>query len=152
MLIRDAKLEDVPALVQLGKLAHNESPRYAHIKFDANAAADTTASLLQNQWALVLVAELDGEIVGCMAGMVMPYFFSRDYYGSDFFFYVAEGSRGRAAGVRLLARWDEILRADGRVVESSLGISSEIATDRTVELYERLGYRKAGHLMVKRYV
>lgn len=152
MLIRKATVADVEALVALGKMGHEESPRYAHMSFDVERAVDFTEHVLENPWTLVLVAENDEhEVVGMLAGVVAPYFFAKALYASDVVFYVHPDYRGKTLGVQLLKEWDRVMSEDGRIVESTLGISSEISSDRTRALYEKLGYRAAGHLMVKQY-
>lgn len=143
----DAK--DATQLLELGRLAWMESPRYQHLSYEPERALEFTEALLRNEWAIVLVV-VDGEqIVGVLAGIVAPYFFAQQLYASDVFFYVRSDYRGGGAAVALLAEWEHLLKTDGRVTESVLGISSEIDSERTRKFYEKLGYRMAGYMMVK---
>lgn len=149
MEIRTATPDDVEQLVMLGRWAHAESPRYRGIEFDVERAKDFAHAMLRNPWAAFIVADDAGVLVGAFGGIVVPHFFSDERYASDVFMYVVPERRGSYVAVRLLRRWEAILRNDGRVRESLLGISSEVASDRTRNLYKRLGYRDAGYLMVK---
>lgn len=153
MPVRPATDKDIEALVELGQRAHAESPRYRDVKFNRKRALEFVEQLVFNEWALVLVAEDDGEIVGSLAGFVTPHYFSAQLYASDVFFFVDQAHRGGTIGTRLLREWDRVLTTDGRVAESVLGISSEIGDmKRTRKLYKRLGYTTRGYLMVKQHV
>lgn len=153
MKIRPATDADIAQLVELGRLAHAESPRYCGVKFSKKRAREFATMLVFFEWALVLVAEADGHVVGALMGVVAPHCFSSQLYASDIFFYVEPAHRGSTVGARLLREWERLLVADGRVKESALGISSEIGDiERTRKLYEKLGYRTAGYMMVKQHV
>lgn len=147
-----ASQRDLVQLVELGRLAWLESPRYSHLKYDGMRAWAFTEALMHNERAIVLVATDGDQIIGVLAGIVTPYFFAPELYASDIFFYVRSDYRGGGAAKELLHEWDRLMETDGRVTESVLGISSEINSDRTRKFYERLGYRCAGYLMVKRHV
>lgn len=149
-MIRFATEQDVDALVALGARAHAESPRYRDLPFDAGHTEDFARAAIDHKWSAVLVAEEDGQLVGVFIGTVIPHYFSTTRIGSNLVLYVAPERRGSFLGVKLVRAWDEVLSADGRVTESCLGLSAEVDTVRTRQMFtKRLGYRDAGYLMVK---
>ena len=147
--VRMADELDVPALVALGRAMHAESPRFSGVEFSESKVIDTTRELLRNPWSLVLVAERDGAVIGMIAGMVTEYFFGFERYAFDLVFFVSQEHRGSSAAVRLLSEWDRVLAEDGHVREAVLGISTGVNAERTQRLYERLGYRESGSILVK---
>lgn len=152
MEVRRATHDDANALAVLGAFMHSESPRYRHLDFEPQKVIDMTHALLDNEYAVVLVVEHEGFIVGMFAGIVAQHYFCFQLYSSDIVFYVAPEHRGSRAGVMLLREWERVIAEDGRVVESVIGVSADIDPDRVCGLLERLGYRQRGHIMVKSHV
>lgn len=148
MEVRFATHEDVGALVELGREAHAESPRYARLEYAPSKVEDTARALLDNPYAIILIAEYRSKAIGVFAGMVVEHFFSNERYACDLILYVKQSHRGSSAAVRLLREWERALE-DADVSEFGLGISSEVNPERTRRLYERLGYRAAGYIMVR---
>lgn len=146
--IRFATEHDVPVIVELGRRMHAESPRFSFFEFSEEKAVETTCLALSD--GLLLVAEQDGGVVGMIAGLPGEHFFSRARYICDLVCYVLPDYRGTSIGSRLVREWDKVIsEADLDLAESILGISTEVQPERTKELYERLGYRLSGYIMVK---
>lgn len=152
MEIRNATIDDVDALVELGEMMHAESPRFRTLTYDPVKVAGVVQYLLHDPAAQVLVAEHEAQIVGMLAGIIVEHFFGPDCYATDYVFYVHPAYRGTSAAPRLYRAWEELLKADGRVKEVSLGISTEIHPERTRRFYEHLGFRETGAIMVRRLV
>lgn len=149
MIIRHAALEDVPALVALGRDMHDESPRFRGLPYDETQVTYVGRNLIENEDGLVLVAEHDGQLAGMLAGVAVQHFFCAEFYATDLVFYVVPEHRGSSAAFRLLAQWRTHWRSRG-VTELVLGVSTEVHPERTMRLYERLGYRRSGGIMVSR--
>lgn len=147
--IRIADHADIPAMIALGRRLHAESERYAAVPFDVDKLTDTITMMLASPWHVILLAEVDDVLVGMFGGGVAPYFFSHSLFGADVSLFVAPEHRGSTIAVRLIKEWERLLSGDTRVKESILGISTGIDADRTKQLYERLGYRCVGYVMVK---
>lgn len=150
MEIRNATIDDVDALVELGEMMHAESPRYRALTYDPVKVAGIALHLIYDPAAQVLVAEQDGQLIGMLAGMIVEHFFGDDCYATDYVFFVRPEHRGSSAAPRLYRAWEELLKADGRVKEVSLGISTEIHPEHTRRFYARLGFRETGAIMVKK--
>src|SRR5690606_19792445 len=135
--------------VELGEMMHAESPRFRALTYDPVKVAGVALRLIYDPAAQVLVAEQGGQLIGMLAGMIVEHFFGDDCYATDYVFYVHPAYRGTSAAPRLYRAWEELLKADGRVKEVLLGISTEIHPERTRRFYERLGFRETGAIMVR---
>ncbi|HEX7011596.1 MAG TPA: GNAT family N-acetyltransferase [Steroidobacteraceae bacterium] len=150
MEIRNATINDIDALVELGEMMHAESPRYRTLTYDPVKVAGIAQHLICDPAAQVLVAEQGGQLVGMLAGMVVQHYFGHDYYATDYVFFVRPEHRGSSAAPRLYRAWEELLKADGRAKEIALGISTEVDLERTWSFYKRLGFHGSGAIMVKK--
>jgi GNAT superfamily N-acetyltransferase len=109
---------------------------------------DFAQTVLNNPMMFCAVDDRDGEIVGFFLGMLSPMWWGSDFMASDLILYVAPDKRGAASGVRLVKAFEEWARRQG-VKEVRLGVSTEIAPERTAALYERLGFRQIGTIHKK---
>lgn len=146
--IRSATILDTPALVELGRLMHAESPRFRRFDFDGEKIAQLAVMLIQSPDGILLVAEVDGELVGMYAGFVSEHFFGHDRFATDYVAFVAPAHRGGTVFIRLLAEFERQAAARG-AKEVFPGVSTEVRADRTATLYERRGYRLSGYIAVK---
>lgn len=133
----------------MARAMHEESPRYRGMTFSekkAIAMIDNYASWFSTGGAFV--AELDGQRIGMIAGAVTEHFFTEDKFATDFVVYVKPEHRGSSAAVRLIKAFEEWATEQG-VKEICLGVSTEVDPERTVCLYERLGYRMSSYSLLK---
>lgn len=145
-MIRQATMTDVPALIELGAMMHAESPRYRHLTFRADKLAGLSHSLVDD--GILLLAVDHGRPVGMAVGFVMEQFFTDSRLAADLAIYVIPAHRGGPWFLRLVKAFER--RAlDLGADEISLGVSTEVDTERTAGLYERLGYRRSAIGMVK---
>lgn len=144
--IRPATRDDIPALIELGRAMHAESPRFSRHPYSPAKTAGTIDFLLAN--GAVFVAVKGGQAVGMMGGMVAPGWFTDEATAIELAVYVAPEHRGRT-GMRLIRAFEAWAFEHG-AVEVTLGITTEVDTERTAALYEHLGYRRAGLTTVKR--
>ena len=144
--VRQANLSDIPQMVALGELMHQESPRYRMMDYSADKCAELGRSLIAQGG--LFVAEIDGVLVGMMAGCITEHFFGYDLMACDLVCYVLPEHRGSTTAVRLIKKFEAWAFDHGAKV-ISLGVSTEVNSERTLALYERLGYRKAGGILVK---
>lgn len=141
MGIRVATLDDLPRILELGELLHHESPRWSRLSFNRAKAAHFIAHLIIEPEGAVFVAELDGVVVGGIAGMASPHWSSDDVVAQEVSFFMAPGARGSMAAVRLvcaLRAWGDMRGAKWLQAGTSTGLDAE----RTAGLYERLGFSR----------
>lgn len=138
--VRAATAADMPAIVSLGEVMHAEG-RYRAVSFDRGRVAETLAFAMRE--GIVIVAESGGEVVGGVALLLVPYWFSTERMATDLALFVAPGARGGAAAVKLVSTaTDAAIRAGARevVFSSSVGIDPE----RFGQFMTHLGFVQQG--------
>ena len=139
-------MDDVPTLIELGRVMHQESPRFRGLDYDEEKLMQLGANLV-NQGGIFL-AEKDGKPLGMILGMVTEHFFGHDLMACDLAVYVHPDHRGGTLAVRLIKKYEAWAFSMGAKV-ITMGVSTEVEADRTGQLYKRLGYRMTGVLAVK---
>lgn len=144
-MIRDAIPDDVPALVELGRRMATESPHYAHLPYSAAKMDRLFRSLIDSADGFLMLAEVDGAVVGVMAAIVSEHWMSEARIATDFGVYVNAEYRGGTAAARMIKRFRAWAHERGSV-QTTLGISTEICVEQTARFYTLLGLRQFGLL------
>lgn len=148
MIIRPISITDTLAIVEMGESMHHESA-YRHLDYRYDKCMDLCMFVMENPDAQLGIVAVEGaEIIGMFGGYVVPYFFGADLVAMDWLLYVKPEHRGGSAAVKLLRHYEAWAREKG-AKQAVLGISTEIATDRTLQFYERMGFRRIGHALRK---
>lgn len=145
-MIRPATVEDIPRIVELGRMMHLES-RYAPISFSEEKVAALIEKLISSD-GVVFVAEIDGEIVGGIAGAVTEFWFSTEKLAFDYSFFLTPDARQGMQAVRLMVAFENWAKLNG-VRQIDLGITTGVHVDKTAHLYGGMGYKECGRLFVK---
>jgi hypothetical protein len=143
-VIRAAKLQDIPRLVDLGELMHAESPNYRDIPFSREKVATTLTHLVTRD-GVVFVSERGGVVVGGIAGGTTEYWFSLEKFGFEYAFFLTPEARHGITAVRLQRTFKEWCKLQG-VKRFIMGTSTGIATTGTTEFFEALGMELTGHV------
>ena len=141
MAIRPATMDDLPRIIELGELLHKESPRWARLTFSRVRAADFISRLILSEWGCVFVAEVDGVVVGGIAGTALPHWSSDDILAQEASFFMLPEARGSMAAVRLISALTAWAKMRGAVWLHA-GTSTGLDPERTAGLYERLGFSR----------
>jgi len=140
-MIRKAAAPDIPVILALGRMMHAES-RYSKFNYDEAKYRQLVTHIVAN--GIALLAEQNGEIIGVFLGIVRPHFFGNDLQASDFIQYIAPEHRGGMAGIRLIKEYIKEARRMG-AKDICIANSSGIATERTGDIYRRLGFTLHGY-------
>jgi predicted N-acetyltransferase YhbS len=137
-LIRSAEPRDCRSLAGLiGQLGYDVTAEEV-----AERLAVTSA-----EGRLVLVAELDGEVVGCLSTSVMRVLHRPAPVGRISMMVVDEALRGRGIGAALVRAAEEALAERGcRLVE----VTSNVRRAEAHGFYERLGYERTSVRLVRK--
>lgn len=146
--VRFATQIDIPEIVHVGKIMHGESPRFSKFPYAPGKVAKFTAALMASPGSTVIVAENHAGIVGFYGGFIAEHYFSESKFASDAAVFVCPAYRGGSAFVRMAMMFEEWARKHG-AVEFAPAMSTEVNSDKVLKMYERLGYRLSGHLVVK---
>jgi len=136
MNVRNATELDIPALLKMGILMHNES-RYR--KFDYNT--DKVEQLIRHliEEGIVLVVESKTKIIGGFIGMIGQHYFGSDKMSADLALFVNPDSRGTKAAILLIKEYIRQAKEYG-VVDIGIGNS----TGNVGGLYEKTGFTQVG--------
>jgi predicted N-acetyltransferase YhbS len=94
---------------------------------------------MEAEGRIVLVAEQDGRVIGCLSTSVMRVLHRPAPVGRISMMVVDEACRGRGIGARLVRAAEEALVAAGcQLVE----VTSNLARTEAHRFYERLGYER----------
>lgn len=147
--VRFATPADIERCVELGARMHAESPRFSKFPYSPEKVKRMAAALIAGENSCVIVAEhRDIGIIGFYGGFIAEHFFSEAKFAGDAAVFVSPSYRGGSAFVRMAMLFEEWARAHG-AVEFAPGISTEVNPESVLKMYERLGYRLSGHLVVK---
>lgn len=144
--IRHATEDDINVIVFLVAMMAGESPRYSKHGFSPEKA-DALARFLVKQRSL-FVAESLGEIIGFFAGLVTEQYLSHDKYATDIGVFVLPDHRGGSAFIRLVRAFENWAVEQG-ATELLMGVSTGIHPEKTVRMYERLGYTISTYGLIK---
>lgn len=144
-MIRDAVKDDMPQLMELGRMMYAEARRLNKMKFVPAKAYVTISSLIGTEHGFVRVAEEDGQIIGGLVAYVEPHWFSTDMMACDLALFVRPDKRGGLAAPRLVKEYVAWARERGAVI-TQFGISTGVHVASTGALLERIGFKPAGFL------
>ena len=144
MKIRTATVLDLSALYGMLHVMHEES-EYTVSTINSEKGTAAISSALHR--GVVLVAEVDGKIVGSIGGMETSDWWSNKLYLADLWFFVYKEHRKTRAAIKLVKSFLEIGRDANIKVKLGHVYSGDV--DRKDKFYERLGLIKAGSLYME---
>lgn len=146
-MIRPATHEDVPRLIELGVVLH-ASTSYAALDFNHAKAAAFLHSLIGSPSGVVFVSVHDEVIIGGMVGGLVDQWFNDDLIAYDYSLFVEPSRRQGIVAARLIAAFQEWARIKG-AKQIYMGIGTGVSVEGTTRLYERMGLRVAGPLLIQ---
>jgi len=146
-MIRNAEPKDLPALVQIGQKFHAESEQYSRLSYSGLKVLFLLKSLLANNDGMLIVAEKDGEIIGGMAAMVFQEWYSYEKLATDICIFILPEHRGTAIAAEMIDHYKKWAK-ERQAKFSLLSISTGINLERTQGLYEKLGARYLGPVLI----
>lgn len=141
-MIRNATRDDIPRLVELGRMMHMESPRFRPFKYLGGQVSSMLEYLIDNDNGLVLVAQHADGIVGGLMAMAMPHYACELMQASDLALFVHPDYRGGSAALRLVGGYREWAESIG--AEPSIGLNTGVQPERTAQLLAALGGEQTG--------
>lgn len=141
--VRPAKRADLTAIMELGKLLHAES-RYRTLSFSPTKVSDTFNTLLKGA-GCVFVAELDGEILGGIAGWLSPTWYGVEPSLMEVALFITPEHRHDDVAESLIMAFVNFGKSRGCTLIQS-GVVSGVEQEKTEALYQRLGGQNHGSL------
>jgi hypothetical protein len=145
MIVRKVVFDDIPALVDLGRRAHEASGN-ARFAFDEPGAKLMGAAAI-TQKTMCAFAAVDGEkFVGIVLGQEDKIPYAKMRYATDLVFYAEKPGAGKA----LMDRFTQWAFEERRVQQLLLGVSFGGKSARSAgAFYKRMGFAAVGGLYVK---
>ena len=143
LAFRFARADDVPAIVGLVESAYRgESSRAgwtteAHLLDGQRTDAEAIFTVLADPGSVMLLAEADGQLVGCCQVEQRPP--DASYFGT---FAVRPGAQGQGWGRQILAQAELLARDEWSA--STMVLSVLAQRPDLIAWYERRGYRRTG--------
>lgn len=145
-MLREATIEDLDRLIEVGRAMHEESPRFRELTFDPERLARTLQMAIESPDAFTWVDERGGEVAGGLFAILTPHWFSPDLTSCDLGLFMLPEHRGTLAPARLLNAYATWARSRG-AKHILFGVMTGVHVEETVRLCERLGWRRAGVAM-----
>lgn len=145
MLIRNATVQDIPALIERGYAIHAETD-LSVLSYDPEKLRDTLKQLIESQkgtHCFFVAEDPDGRLIGGFIGCVEEYFFSRNRVAHSILLYVDPKWRGSPAAVKFIhafRRW----ALNRNAVEMCIGVATGVTIGRTDRFLKRLGFKMTG--------
>lgn len=143
MSIRPATVQDIEALVELGRQMAAESPRFSRLTFNPGKVRALLERQIGNPLALVLVVERAGQVVGVFLGGAAEHWACDGLVAFDLALFVEPTHRGGTSAARLLCGYRSWCEQIGAVMATA-GISTQVHADQSARLYRGLGFREVG--------
>lgn len=140
-MIRPATNDDIPRIIELGHLLH-QSSSYAGMEFDPGMAGSFIESLISGL-GVVFVAEIDGVVVGGLAGGITEQWFSSELLAFDYSFFIDPKTRSGITATKLVKAFTSWAKLRG-AKHVQIGITTGINVEGTSRFYRALGFEDAG--------
>ena len=149
-MIRPMIHNDLPVVMALAALMHFESPRFSQYYFEHDKVKQLLRTAIDNQQDYcALVCTTNDVVVGGFLGTAYSQWFSEDRVAADLALFVQQDKRGGIAAMRLIKAYEAWARDIG-VMTISLGVSTGVHHDRTLALYETMGFEEPSVALQKR--
>ena len=142
MTIREATIEDMPAILTLGEEFFKVSGIPAFCRFNLKSCSILIRQLIQGDGATILVLEHAGEIVGILGAYLVLMPFNLDHINcQEMFWYIAPAHRGGTGALRLIKALFAWAEANGA---RSISMAAMEAQDRekVTKLYKAMKLQK----------
>lgn len=145
MRIRNAALDDIPALVEMGAAMLAES-LYSVLSYDRAKLGAVYKEMItaNNSTHCFFVADdSQGRLIGFFIGRISEYFFSRNRMASSIVMYVDPEWRGNLVAVKFIHAFRAwALNRDA--IELCIGIATGVTVERSDLFLRRLGFELTG--------
>lgn len=137
MSTRHATPADIPRIVAMGRKFWSQTA-YASIEYCPDSISESALEMMAQQ--LLIVAEVEGVVVGAVGAMATPLYANRDVLASaELYWYVEPEHRDSGVGKALLVAIEEAARSRG-VKLFGMMLLEAVEPEKAAAIYKRLGY------------
>ncbi|MBI1450387.1 GNAT family N-acetyltransferase [Acinetobacter sp. FL51] len=146
MRVRVATVNDIETLVDFGKRLTLESPKFSKHGFDVANASEFFLQVIEKLSSIFLVLDEYDNPIGGVICLISKEWSTGQKVAYEQALYVLPEYRSTGAGrylVQAFREWAEQAGAD----RIQIGTMTGIHVDKTVQLYESLGFELAGYTL-----
>ena len=145
MSIRFATPEDVPMLVESGRVYHEES-RFKRYRYNPEKLRINLLNLVENTTGTHCFFVADNaarEPYALLIGCMESYFFSDEPVAQSILFWVHPEHRGGSAAVKLMQAFRK-WAMNRNAFEVAIGVNSAVHIDKADQFFRKLGFQITG--------
>lgn len=146
MFVRTAEIKDLGTLVDFGKRLTQESEKFRNQGFDEDRACQFFANLINKCDSIFLVCDEYNNPIGSLIGLIDRDWRTGQRVAFEQGVYVLPEYRSTGAGsdlVNTYIEWAKLHNVD----RIQIGTITGIHADKTVRLYESLGFEQSGFVL-----
>lgn len=143
-MIRKITAQDKNAVLRLAEMFFKERIEKDGLTFSLEAASENFDQFIYNPAIVALCIEVEGEIVGMIAGVFSRMFFAKELALQELVWYVEP--RKRKYGIRLLKEFERIAVGLGANLVMMVGLTG----DSSLDFYRKMGYTSIQEHFIKR--
>jgi len=133
-MIREAQESDIPRIVEMGSRSLKEGPYKDQVGDNPDITKQLAWDVI-SQKGRVLIALEDGKIIGLLAFILFPHYFSSELTAGELMWYVLPEYRQSFTAIALLRAAERMARELG-----AKRMQFTAPTDEVAAAYARLGY------------
>lgn len=146
-MLRPIKAEDIGLIIEMLHALHEESPHYNKVQPDVQYVSTTLATMIEQP---NFIGCMDSDLRGFMFGIASRTWFDPELNAHELLLYILPEYRGTTLlAPRLIKTFEQEARRLN-CVHVRAGASTGIDNERTLRLYERLGYTREANTVTKR--
>ena len=149
IIVRDATPDDMPVYLQLSADFHAASPMQRVCEFEPEGFKEFVLNAIDNPDICILVAELNGEIVGITGGIIYPLYFSPSHKVSqELWWWLTPAARGSGVGNKMFKHLQLWSKERGAKTIFMIALEDERA-EKMEKVYCRAGFEPMERTFMK---
>ena len=149
IVVREAVEADLPIYVQLSADFHAASPMQRVCEFEPEGFKEFVLSGIDNPDICILLAELNGEIVGITGGIIYPLYFSPSHKVSqELWWWLTPAARGSGVGNKMFKHLQLWSKERGAKTIFMIALEDERA-EKMEKVYCRAGFEPMERTFMK---
>lgn len=138
-MIREANFLDIPDLVKIGKELYDAAINHKY-SWNDERAIEACKYFMSSSDSMIIVGIQHEQIAGFFIGELYRPIASNDIVANDVMIFVRPEFQGGKIALKLIKKYEAWAKEKGAKF-INLGVSSGLKQNRTLSMYELLGYR-----------
>lgn len=146
--VEQAKILDIPELLEIAVQFWNESPTYQQRPINLNKVKTQLQTLIlyPSQGCVLVVKDEDDNILGGFMGGLQEEWQSDSLMAFDYCLFVRANNRGSRVAYMLVTAFIKWAKEAGATI-IQCGTATKINTERTISFYKKFGFEHTGSFL-----